>query len=488
MFFEKRSSGVLLHPSSLPEGYGIGELGPEALEFVEFLREARQSLWQILPLNPVDPGGSPYSSPSAFAGNPLLASTQRLVNDGLLEDAPRETAGSSVDYASVLPRKMERLRRAHARWKPDKNSETFREENEGWLEDYALYMALKEKLGGGPWNEWPKELAKRESAALRSARRELEGEVGFWRFVQQRFFEDWKKVKKAANEASIKIIGDIPIFISHDSADVWSNQGMFFLREDGSPSVVAGVPPDYFSETGQLWGNPLYDWEKMREDEYSWWTARVEHALSLCDALRLDHFRGFEAYWEVPATEETAINGRWVEGPGKKLFEVLRSKLGGLPLIAEDLGDITPEVVKLREDLGLPGMKVLQFGFSEADNPFLPHNYEGDDWVAYTGTHDNDTTVGWWNRASEEERRFARRYLGREYVGAADFIRLVHSSTARWSVVPMQDLLGLGSEARMNTPGTTEGNWRWRMEKDALRPELAYRMRETAEVYGRSGE
>lgn len=479
-----RSSGVLLHPTSLPGPHGIGELGSEAFEFVEFLEKAGQSLWQILPLNPTDSGGSPYSSPSAFAGNPLLASTERLAKDGLIEEPPPD-GGGPVNFASVAPRKMERLRMAYSRWKPDGRFDEFREENRFWLDDYALFTAIKGRIEK-PWNEWPEGLDTRRPDALKKARRELGSDVLFQMFAQFRFFEDWRRVKKAANEAGVSVIGDIPIFVSHDSADVWSNRELFFLDgNDGSPSVVAGVPPDYFSETGQLWGNPLYDWERMREDGYSWWKSRIKHALSLCDALRLDHFRGFEAYWEVPADEETAINGRWVEGPGRDLFDALRKSLGEPPpLIVEDLGDITPEVVKLREDLELPGMKVLQFGFSHPENHFLPHNYEGENWVVYTGTHDNDTTVGWWRNAGEKERRFARRYLGEEYIGARDFIRLAYSSTARWAVVPMQDLLGLGSEARMNAPGTVDGNWRWRMERKAP-PELASRMRGMAEVYGR---
>lgn len=492
MLPQRRSSGVLLHPTSLPGPYGVGELGAEALEFVDFLRSAGQSLWQILPLNPPDAGGSPYSSPSAFAGNPLLVSTQRLVVDGLLDVEPPPRPGGPADYSKTVRQKASVLREAFARFsyrraggEPNHAFDEFREENRFWLGDYALFMALKEEFGQKPWSEWPQELAGREPEALAQARRRLESVALFHEFAQYRFFEDWRRVKKAANEAGVSIIGDVPIFVSHDSADVWSNREMFFLREDGTPSVAAGVPPDYFSEEGQLWGNPLYDWESMREGGYAWWTERVRTALSLCDALRLDHFRGFEAYWEVPADEETAINGRWVEGPGEKLFEALRSPLGELPpLIAEDLGDITPDVIKLRESLGLPGMKVLQFGFSHPDNPFLPHNYEGANWIAYTGTHDNDTTAGWWGKASDEERRFARRYLGKEYIRARDFIRLAHSSAARWAVVPMQDLLGLGSEARMNTPGTAGGNWRWRMERKAP-PELAGWMREMAEVYGR---
>lgn len=481
-----RSAGVLLHPTSLPGPHGVGELGGEALRFVEFLGEAGQGLWQVLPLNPPGAGGSPYSSPSAFAGNPLLVSTEGLVADGLLRDDVSGGGFGSpgrADYASARPLKMERLREAYSRWRPDGEFESFREENEGWLGDFALFMALKEKLGGR-WNGWPEGLARRDRSALRAARKEMEEEVRFWEFAQSRFFADWGEVGRAAGEAGVSIIGDLPIFISHDSADVWANQELFFLDEGGSPSVVAGVPPDYFSKTGQLWGNPLYRWDRMREDGYAWWRARVETALSLCDALRLDHFRGYEAYWEVPTGEETAEVGRWVKGSGEELFEALRTGFGRLPLIAEDLGDIGPEVVELRKSLGLPGMKVLQFAFSGPENPFLPHNYEGSDWAVYTCTHDNDTMAGWWADASEAERSLARRYLGREFVTPWDFVRMAHASTAKWAIVPMQDLLGLGSEARMNTPGTVSGNWEWRMT-EAPGPDLTKKLRDLTETYGR---
>ncbi|MGI8648806.1 MAG: 4-alpha-glucanotransferase [Rubrobacter sp.] len=486
MSLSGRRSGVLLHPTSLSGAYGCGEFGEEAFRFVEFLVEAGQGIWQVLPLGPTDGAGSPYSSPSAFAGNPMLVSTGRLVADGLLEDVPVAAPGP-VDYERVVPEKMARLREAYSRWLEGQRSgqdfEAFRQEQRGWLSDYSLYMALQEEYGGD-WSVWPEGLAFREAAALLGARKEFAQEIGFWEFVQHRFFRDWGEVKRQANEAGIYIVGDVPIFISHDSADVWANREKFFLDRAGHPTVVAGVPPDYFSEEGQLWGNPLYRWDAMREDGYEWWVARIKMALTQCDVLRLDHFRGFEAYWEVPASDETAKSGKWIKGPGAGLFEKLRSSLGELPLIAEDLGDITDEVRALRKKLGLPGMKVLQFGFSHSENPFLPHNYEDENWVVYTGTHDNDTTTGWFSSAPTEHRRLARTYTGREYPGAWDFMRLAHTSRAGWSVVPMQDLLGLASEARMNTPGMPTGNWTWRMQSE---PDgnLANRLRRLTAATGR---
>ncbi len=479
-----RSAGILLHPTSLPGPYGIGELGSEALEFVDFLKESGQRLWQILPLSPTGGDGSPYSSYSAFAGNPLLISTERLVKDGLVSNV-EESPDGPVDYPAVISAKTKLLREAYGNAKPGKRFEAFVEEQQGWLEDYALYVALKGEYGGRPWNEWDEDLVKREPEALERASRELAAEIRFHQFVQYLFFSHWSDVKDAANEAGIAVIGDIPIFVSHDSADVWAQQDIFFLGDSGGPTVVAGVPPDYFSETGQLWGNPLYDWERMNKDGYSWWTARMRMALTLYDAVRIDHFRGFEAYWEIPADAETAKEGRWVEGPGKDVFEAFQAGLGELPIIAEDLGDITPEVEALRDGLGLPGMKVLQFGFSDPDNHFLPHNYRGENWIVYTGTHDNDTTLGWWRSADPGSRAFARRYLGKEYVSVWDFIRLAYASVAEKAVVPMQDLLELGSEHRMNTPASVEGNWSWRLEKSALTPELAEHLRSLAKTYGR---
>lgn len=484
----QRSAGILLHPTSLPGPYGIGELGPEAGEFVRFLESAGQKLWQILPLSPTGGDGSPYSSNSAFAGNPLLVSTERLIKERFLDSSPAEVPQGSVDYPKVISTKTKVLREAYERADLGESLAEFREEHSYWLEDYALYMALKEKFGGRAWHRWGEDLSSRKPAALKKARRELKEEILFHEFVQHLFFEHWKDVKGLANKGGIDVIGDIPIFISHDSADVWAHQELFFLDSDREPAVVAGVPPDYFSETGQLWGNPLYDWEALREDGYSWWVERVRMALTLYDVVRIDHFRGFESYWEIPADAETAQNGRWVEGPGKEPFEAFEKNLETRDqpqIIAEDLGDITAGVEELRKELGLPGMKVLQFAFSGPDNQFLPHEYEDTNWVVYTGTHDNDTTVGWWEGADAEGRNFARRYLGKEFVSVWDFIRLAYASVAHRAVVPMQDILELGSEHRMNVPGTVEGNWAWRLEKSALTSELAENLRNLAKTYER---
>ena len=481
----QRSAGILLHPTSLPGPYGIGELGPEATEFVRFLEEAGQKLWQILPLNPTGEDGSPYSSYSAFAGNPLLISTRRLIDDGLLASGVPEIPHGPVDYPAVISEKTRLLREAYGRAKLGNGFREFQEEHRAWLGDYALYMALKGRYGGRPWNQWAEEISKRRPDALKEVRRELGEEIRFHEFAQYLFFRHWGDVKQAANDAGVEVIGDLPIFVSHDSADVWANQELLFLDSSGNPTSVAGVPPDYFSETGQLWGNPLYDWEALREDGYSWWVGRMRMALTLYDAVRVDHFRGFEAYWEIPAGEETAQNGRWVKGPGEQVFWAFEKSLGELPIIAEDLGEITPEVEALRDELGLPGMKVLQFAFSGPDNAFLPHEYEGSNWVVYTGTHDNDTTAGWWQSAGTEGRNFARRYLGREHVSVWDFIRMAHSSVAARAIVPMQDVLELGSEHRMNIPGTAQGNWTWRLKNSALTPGLAERLRSLTETYGR---
>ena len=481
---DQRRAGILLHPTSLPSPYGIGELGREAFDFVEFLHAAGQKTWQVLPLNPADAGGSPYSSSSAFAGNPLLISTGRLVSDGLLPPVERESLGP-VDYRSVNSRKPALLRQAYERAKLGEDFERFREENRYWLGDYTLYLALKKRFGGRPWDEWDGELSRREPEALEKARREYNGEIRFHAYVQYLFSEHWQDVKTAANKAGIEVIGDLPIFVAHDSADVWAAQELFHLDATGSPTVVAGVPPDYFSASGQLWGNPLYDWSALAATGYDWWLRRLRSALTLYDTVRIDHFRGFESYWEVPAGALTAENGRWVEGPGRDFFRTVEAAIEDPSFIAEDLGDVGPEVEELRRAAGLPGMKVLQFAFSGPESGFLPHNYPNEDWVVYTGTHDNDTTAGWWASTTTSERTFARRYLGREYVSAEDFVRLAYASTARRAVVPMQDHLGLGSEARMNTPGTPGGNWRWRLDPSALGPGLSRRLRGLTELYGR---
>ncbi len=496
-----RAAGVLLHPSSLPGRYGIGDLGDPAYRFVDFLVAHKQSLWQILPLGPTGYGDSPYQCFSAFAGNPLLISPDRLVADGYLPpEAVHEAPGwpaHQVDYGPLIEYKNKLLEQAHAhfqaRGEPARRQayDEFCARHQGWLEDFALFMALKahhQDQEGGVWNAWPEALVRREAAALDEWRRRLAGPIEGHRFRQFLFYDQWLALKTYANEQGIRIIGDLPIFVAFDSADVWANQDLFYLHPDGTPSVVAGVPPDYFSPTGQRWGNPLYRWRKMAAAGYPWWRARLQMALRQTDFIRIDHFRGFEAYWEVPGDEPTAMVGRWVRGPGADFFAQMLSALGDLPIIAEDLGFITPGVRALRESVGFPGMKVLQFAFGAGpDNDFLPHTYEGSNFVVYTGTHDNETTTGWYQNASEEERDHVRRYLatdGREI--AWDLIRLAHMSVADVAIIPLQDLLQLGNEARMNFPGRLGGNWAWRFLEGQLSEEVGRRLREITELYGRS--
>jgi 4-alpha-glucanotransferase len=489
----KRSSGVLLHPTSLPGRYGIGDFGPEASRFVNFLSGSGQALWQVLPLNPTGPEGSPYQAYSAFAGNPLLISPECLVREELLPasvllNAPEFPSGR-VDFPAATRFKTELLREAYKEFKADAHYEEFCERHSDWLDNYALFMALKDSHGGADWNEWEPELAKRRSRALKKAGEELASEVGFYKFVQHLFFREHGDLKREANAKGIQLIGDIPIFVAHNSADVWSNPELFHLDKDGRATVVAGVPPDYFSATGQRWGNPLYRWDRMEQHDYSWWIDRLRMALTLYDMVRIDHFRGFEAYWAIPAEEETAVHGQWVPGPGAKFFEAVNKELGDLPIIAEDLGVITPEVEKLRDDFRLPGMKVIQFAFSDPDNVYLPHNYANFNCVVYTGTHDNNTTEGWWETAGRKERHFARSYVGHRGGDIAwDLIRLAMASVAKLAIVPLQDVLSLGAEARMNTPGTSAGNWAWRCGEADLTADIQDRLKEMTEVYGRASE
>lgn len=488
---QQRASGILLHPTSLPGPYGIGELGDEARRFLRFLLDAGQTLWQVLPLGPTSYGDSPYQSFSAFAGNPLLISTDHLLRDGLLEpgdlaDLPAFPAGR-IDFGPVIEYKQQLLRRAYARFRARGGNAALRDWHAPWLDDYALFMALKDAHDGSVWNAWEPALVRRDPATLAAARTEHADAIDFYRFAQYRFFRDWSALKRAANERGVRLIGDLPIFVAFDSADVWANQGLFFLDAGARPTVVAGVPPDYFSATGQLWGNPLYRWDAMARDGYRWWIERLRTALAIFDLARIDHFRGFEAYWAIPADEATAVNGRWVEGPGAPFFEAVRAALGELPIIAEDLGLITPEVLALRDRFGLPGMKVLQFAPSGPDNAYLPHHYE-QNCVVYTGTHDNDTTRGWWATASRAERAFVRRYLGHRTGGttiARDLSRLALASVAHTAIVPLQDLLNLGSEARMNIPGTQGGNWSWRYAPGALTSQLARELRDLTTLYSR---
>lgn len=497
-----RSSGVLLHPTSFPGRYGIGDLGPHAYTFIDFLVESKQSLWQVLPLGPTGYGDSPYQCFSAFAGNPLLLSPDRLAADGYLPSSALETVPhfpvSRTDYGAVIDYKEQLLRQAFGHYRRAGSAEqqtafeAFCAENESWLDDFALFMAVKGhhvQQHGGVWNTWPEEIAQRTPAGMEKWRQKVREDVQYHKFLQFLFFEQWLALKRYANERGVRVIGDVPIFVAFDSADVWANPDLFFLEDDGSPSVVAGVPPDYFSETGQRWGNPLYRWERMAQDEYGWWTRRMEMSLTMVDVIRIDHFRGFEAYWEIPASESTAMVGQWVQGPGADVFQAIRDHLGELPIIAEDLGVITPEVEALRDRFDFPGMKILQFAFGGTQNSdFLPHTF-AKNCVVYTGTHDNETTRGWYLNASDEEKDHVRRYVARSGDDIAwDMIRLALASVADMAVIPMQDLMDLGNEARMNFPSKESGNWQWRYTKNMLSYVITYRLREMAELYGRAPE
>ncbi|HTX89995.1 MAG TPA: 4-alpha-glucanotransferase [Anaerolineales bacterium] len=482
-----RSSGVLLHPTSLPGPYGIGDLGPAAYRWVDWLAASGCKLWQVLPLGPTGYGDSPYQCFSAFAGNPYMVSPESLLDLGLL--APSDLADMPAweprraDFGLLYQWKPALLAKAYARYLADPELlrtefEAFLAASSAWLDDFALFMALKEVHGGGPWDQWPEPLRRREPAALEEARKNLAERISLFSFSQFLFFREWQALKEYANGRGLQIIGDIPLFVAYDSSDVWANPDLFYLDQAGKPTVVAGVPPDYFSLTGQLWGNPLYRWEVHKAGGYAWWIERIRASLSLVDIIRIDHFRGFAAYWEIPAGGPTAETGRWVPGPGADFFKVVQSGLGDLPIIAEDLGVITPDVVALRDQFNLPGMKILQFAFSGPDNVFLPHLYR-QNCVVYTGTHDNDTSLGWYESAPESEKDFARRYLrvdGRDFPW--DLIRAGWGSTAVFALAPMQDLLGLGTEARMNYPSRLGGNWEWRMTEDALGGELQGRIRE----------
>ena len=490
-----RSSGVLLHPTSLPGPYGLGELGPHALRWVDWLAEAGQRVWQVLPLGPTGYGDSPYQSFSSFAGNPYLISLERLHEEGWLsaEDLVGGDFGEvRVDFGPVIEFRLQALRRATEAWRAWASQEernafaAFRERSAWWLDDFALFMALKEDHGGRPWSEWDAPLRKRKPKAMTDAR-EIHADAIERQMLWQWWFESqWGVVRRAAAERGIAILGDVPIFVAYDSADAWADQDLLILDDEGHPKVIAGVPPDYFSATGQRWGNPLYRWDRHAKRGFKWWIARVRRTLEMVDVLRIDHFRGFEAFWEIPASEPTAVKGRWVKGPGQPLFDALREALGDLPIVAEDLGVITPAVERLRDENGLPGMKVLQFAFAaDAADPYLPHNYPTN-CVVYTGTHDNDTTVGWYAQAPERERDFLRRYLARDAANVAwDLWRAAQSSVADTAVAPLQDLMGLGPEARMNTPGAPAGNWGWRLRWEDLPYWLAQQLREMAELYGR---
>jgi len=492
----ERSSGILLHPTSLPSRGGIGDFGPAAHEFVEFLASARQRLWQVLPLNPVGFGNSPYASISAFAGNPLLISLERLAERGWiaperLNSLPDEQG--RVNFEQVKSSKLPLMREAAENFlrkavgKPRHRFDQFRHENAWWLDDFVLFGVLRHQFPGKSWNEWPSEIARRQPEALERKRRELASWLDVASVIQFFFYEQWQALRAHCARYGVRIIGDVAIFVNYDSADVWTHPDIFRLNGSLEPEVVAGVPPDAFSSTGQRWGNPLYRWDVLKQRGYEWWIQRMRWATTTCDIVRLDHFRGFEACWEIPAHELTAVNGRWVKGPEDDLFKALRDALGDLPFIAEDLGLITAEVHALRERLRVPGMRVMQFGFGDRGaHIYLPHRFEPHT-VVYTGTHDNDTTLGWWqNIASREEKRYASAYLGPTEDGIQwAFIRAAEDSVASFCVVPLQDVLGLGSDARMNIPSSNDGNWGWRFHREELTKELAAKLGAITDVADR---
>ena len=525
----ERKSGVLLHPTSLSGTPGIGTIGKPAFDFVDWLCDAGQSLWQILPLGPTGYGDSPYASFSTFAGNPLLIDLDLLAEKNFAQKSdiiPPEYIKESgnVDFGAVVWWKTEVLHKSAEYFLSNSSEETlakykkFLKEKKSWLDEFATFMSIKsfydkksvqDKPASSVWYDyWPKELAKHESSAVQNWQKEHCSEIEEYKVIQFFFDEQWNNLKSYANQNGIKIIGDIPIFVAVDSADVWSNQKYFQLNQDGKPKCVAGVPPDYFSAEGQLWGNPLYDWDLMKEDNYSWWIARIKRIFELTDILRIDHFRGFEAYWSVPFGEKTAVNGKWVKGPAMDLFKTIKKKLGDLAIIAEDLGVITDEVKKLRNETGFPGMKVLQFAFSPEEvkangmiNAFLPHCFENSECVVYTGTHDNDTLQGWLENCNDEQIVLVAEYIfgkqfeiqdAKEMVKNGklrkEMIKAAFASTAAYAVIPMQDILGCSNSARMNTPSTTGANWAWRMSKSDLKDKDARDLNFLSVIYGRNLE
>ncbi len=493
--FDKRASGVLLHPTSLPGPDGIGDLGPEIFRFIDFLAEANCHLWQVLPLGPTGYGDSPYQCFSACAGNPYMISPALLLENDLLTrtdlaDRP-DFPQDHVDFGPVITWKLTLLDRAFDHFSASANSKltkayaVFCKENASWLDDFALFMAIKESQGGISWENWPADLRMRDPKALAVFSKQNKTSVEKHKFRQFLFFDQWSKVMEYAHTKDIRIIGDIPIFVAYDSADAWSHPELFHLDESGKPTVVAGVPPDYFSPTGQLWGNPLYRWDAHKNEGYAWWIKRFEAVLKVVDIIRLDHFRGFAGYWEIPYGNPTAEIGRWVKGPGKAFFKAIQAALPNLPIIAEDLGVMTPDVLELRDAFDLPGMKIFQFAFSaDATDPFLPHNYPKN-CIAYTGTHDNDTALGWYrNSSTEKERDFCRRYLARSGDDISwDMIRAVWSSVAIFSLCPMQDLLSLDTSARMNYPGRPSGNWGWRLLPNQINQGITDRLKEMNLLY-----
>ena len=493
-----RLSGILLHPTSLPSPYGIGDLGQAAYDFIDFLKDAGQHLWQTLPLTPTGFGDSPYQGFSAFAGQPLLISPKHLVELGFLSEAELADCpvgeDEFVDYGSIIPWKTKILKLAFSRFESKaepaliQEYNAFLNKNRFWLEDYALYMSCKDMHEGREWLAWEKKYRTPTKNTKTKLKELLKEEMKYYYFVQFLFNKEWMALKGYANKNEVAIIGDIPLFLSLDSADVWANQHLFQLDSKGYPTVVAGVPPDYFSETGQLWGNPLYDWPAHKQDDYKWWISRIRHQLELCDYLRIDHFRGLESYWAIPYGEETPMNGKWIPGPGADLFIALENELGkGLPIIAEDLGVITPEVEALRDQFEFPGMKILQFAFDATDeSTFLPHQFTTTNCVCYSGTHDNDTTKGWYASASEYSKDKVRCYMNTDGNSIHwDFLRTCLGTIAAYAIFPLQDVLGIGSEGRMNTPGVGNNNWAWRYKKGALSKGLSEELAKITRIYGR---
>lgn len=486
--FARRRSGILLHPSSLPGPGRCGTLGADAFRFVDFLAEAGQTVWQVLPLGPTHDGGSPYQCLSVHAGNPALISLSRLLEEGWLSAADAAAAAEADAWAPDDDAVWARLLAGFGERGDDdrREYETFCRDHRDWLDDYALFVVLRERFGHAAWTDWPVELRDRHEEALAEARQRHREVIERIRFRQFVFHRQWHALKAYANARGVLLFGDMPIFVAHDSVDVWAEPRLFKLDDAGLPAVVAGVPPDYFSETGQRWGNPHYHWDTMAQESYQWWIRRIASHLSLCDLLRIDHFRGFESFWEIPAERPDAIGGRWVAGPREALFDALVTQLGELPFVAEDLGLITPEVHALRERYGLPGMRILQFAFDGTpDNPYLPHNHDRAA-VVYTGTHDNDTTVGWYQSIDEGTRRHVEEYLGHPAEPMPwPLIRAAMASVAEMAILPMQDVLELDGSHRMNVPGTTEGNWRWRFDWDQVPDDLAARLLRMSRLYGR---
>ncbi|MDB9518950.1 4-alpha-glucanotransferase [Roseofilum reptotaenium CS-1145] len=507
MAFE-RASGILLHPTSLPSSFGIGDLGENAYRFIDFLARSGQKIWQILPLGPTGYEHSPYTmNYSAFAGNPLMISLEQLATEGLLNSEEliplngEDILPNRVNFDRVIPHKYGFLKQAYETFKEQlaeeenpalTNFTQFCQEQASWLDDYVLFMSLMEENGGQAWNHWERSLARREPQSLARKKETLVDSILYHQFLQFKFFEQWRNLRQYTNEKGIQIIGDVSIYVCHNSADVWANPEIFKLDPQTlEPAWMAGVPPDYFSATGQLWGNPVYDWNKLQETNYAWWIERFRATLQYVDVVRIDHFRGFEAYWQVPAGEETAMNGEWVKAPGFEFFQTLGEELGSLPVLAEDLGIITPEVEELRDHFNFPGMKILLFAFGGgSDNAYLPHNYPQNS-ICYTGTHDNDTAVGWWEKASQKEKQHLAEYLG--YSSPEEIteiswllIRIALSAVAVWAILPLQDLFSLDNQGRMNDPSVSAGNWRWRYaDPGMLSQELGDRLLHLTQSYGR---